>query len=207
MDPWLRNKLGPMVRGLFTVRERDCVLDALVRGIIFLTPHNIVDVLTTEPWLSTAWRLANLYLDSLGAQRLGSQAGALVGLSQGATCYVSPAYFDQIDPFADYVVHEAAHMSHNCRRTAIGLPERRHCPMPLNIAFHQRETFAYACDAYSRILAMGRDGESRQAALERHKVLELPPDERVDHGKYLEILAEAVRARNGWRCITKWCAP
>lgn len=206
MDPWLRDKLGPMVHGLFTVRERDCVLDALVRGIIFLTPHNIVDVLTTEPWLSTAWRLANLYLDSLGAQRLGSQAGELVGLSQGATRYVSLACFDQTDPFADYVVHEAAHMLHNCRRTAIGLPERRHCPMPLDIAFHQRETFAYACEAYSRILEMGRDGEPRQAALERHKVSELPPDERVDHGKYLEILAEAVRARNGWRCITKRCA-
>ncbi|MBB5499610.1 hypothetical protein [Paraburkholderia sp. MM5384-R2] len=207
IDRWLRSKLGPMVQGLFTVYERDCVLDALAGGIIFLTPHNIVDVLTTEPWLSTAWRLANLYLDSLGAQRLGSQAGELVGLSQGATCYVSLAYFDQTDPFADYVVREAAHVLHNCRRTAIGLPERRHCPMPLDIAFHQRETFAYACEAYSRIVAMGRDGESRQTALERHKASELPPDERVDHGTYLAILEEAVRARNGWRCIAKRCAP
>ncbi|QXE07445.1 hypothetical protein BJG93_36885 (plasmid) [Paraburkholderia sprentiae WSM5005] len=43
------------------------MLDALVRGIIFVTWPNIVDVLTTEPWLSTAWRLANLYLDGLGA--------------------------------------------------------------------------------------------------------------------------------------------
>ncbi|HEX7911698.1 MAG TPA: hypothetical protein VF534_26895 [Paraburkholderia sp.] len=153
-DPWLRNKLSPMVRGLFSVRERDCVLDALVRGIVFLTPHNIVDVLTTEPWLSTAWRLTNLYLASLGAQRLGPEDGELVGLSQGAPCYVLLAYFDQTDPFADYVVHEAAHVLHNCRRTAIGLPERRRCPTPLDIAFHQRETFAYVCEAYSRILAM-----------------------------------------------------
>jgi hypothetical protein len=206
-DAWLRNKLSPMVQGLFTVHERNCVLDALERGIVFLTPHNIFDVLTTEPWLSTAWRLANLYLDSLGAQRLGSDAGDLVGLSQGTTCYVSLAYFDQTDPFADYVVHEAAHVLHNCRRTTIGLPERRHCPTPLDIAFHQRETFAYACEAYSRILAMAHDGKSRQAALERHEASELPPDERVDHAKYLTILAEAVRARNGWRCIKKRCAP
>lgn len=207
IDPWLRNKLCPMVQGLFTVHERNCVLDALARGIVFLTPQDIVNVLTTEPWLSTAWRLANLYLDSLGAQRLGSQADELVGLSQGATCYVSLAYFDQTDPFADYVVHEAAHVLHNCRRSAVGLQKRRHCPTPLDIAFHQRETFAYACEAYSRILAMGRDGESRQAALERLRASELPPDERVDHEKYLTILAEAVRARNGWRCITKRCAP
>jgi hypothetical protein len=207
IDPWLRDKLSPMVHGLFAGNERDCVLDALARGIVFLTPLNIVDVLTAEPWLSTAWHLANLYLDSLGAQQLGARAGELVGLSQNATCYVSVAYFDQTDPFADYVVHEAAHVLHNCRRTAIGLPERRHCSTPLDIAFAQRETFAYACEAYSRILAMAQDVESRQAALERHKALELPPDERVDHGTYLAILAEAVRARNGWRCIAKRCAP
>lgn len=207
MDQWLRNKLGPMVQGLFSVHERDCVLDALVRGIVFLTPHNIVDVLTTEPWLSTAWRLANLYLDSLGTPRLGSQDGELVGLSQDATCYVSLAYFDQTDPFADYVVHEAAHVLHNCRRTTLGLPERHHCPTALDIAFHQRETFAYACEAYSRILAMAQGRDSRQAALERHKASALPPDERVDHEKYLAILDEAVCARNGWQCITNRCAP
>lgn len=207
IDPWLRDKLGPMVDGFFTVQEQDRVLDALVRGVVFLTPHNIVDVLTTEPWLSTAWRLANLYLNSLGASRLGSNADDLVGLSQDTTCYVSLAYFDETDPFADFVVHEAAHVLHNCRRTSIGLPERRQCPTPLDIAFHQRETFAYACEAYSRILAMTQGREARQAALERHMASELPPDERVDHGRYLAILAEAVHARNGWRCIWKRCAP
>ncbi|KGC70274.1 hypothetical protein DP57_6089 [Burkholderia pseudomallei] len=206
IEPWLRNKLGPMVQGLFTVQERDRVLDALVAGIVFLTPHNIVDVLTTESWLSTAWRLANLYLDSLGARRLSSQADDLVGLSQDTTCYVSLAYFDQTDPFADYVVHEAAHVLHNCRRTTIGLPERRHCATPLDIAFRQRETFAYACEAYSRIVAMAQGCEARQAALERHTASGLPPDERVDHGQYLAILAEAVRSRNGWQCIRKRCA-
>ncbi|WP_233411958.1 hypothetical protein [Paraburkholderia kururiensis] len=183
------------------------MLDALVAGIVFLTPHNIVDVLTTESWLSTAWRFANLYLDSLGARRLSSQADELVGLSLDTTCYVSLAYFDHTDPFADYVVHEAAHVLHNCRRTTIGLSERRHCATPLDIAFRQRETFAYACEAYSRILAMAQGREARQAALERHTASGLPPDERVDHGQYLAILEEAVRARNGWQCIRKRCAP
>jgi len=77
----------------------------------------------------------------------------------------------------------------------------------LDIAFHQRKTFAYACEAYSRILAMTQGPEARQAALERHMESELPPDERVDQGQYLAILAEAVHARNGWRCIWKRCAP
>ncbi|WP_233411908.1 hypothetical protein [Paraburkholderia kururiensis] len=171
------------------------MLDALVEGIVFLTLHNIVEVLASEPWLSTAWRLANLYLDSLGARRLGTQADKLVGLSQDTTCYVSLAYFDHTDTFADYVVHEAVQVPHNCHRTTIGLPERRHCATPLDIAFRQRETFAYACEAYSRILAMTQGREARQAALERHTASGLPPDERVDHGQYLAILPEAVRAQ------------
>jgi hypothetical protein len=183
------------------------VLDALVEGIVFLTLHNIVEVLASEPWLSTAWRLANLYLDSLGARRLGTQADKLVGLSQDTTCYVSLAYFDHTDTFADYGVHEAVQVPHNCHRTTIGLPERRHCATPLDIAFRQRETFAYACEAYSRILAMTQGREARQAALERHTASGLPPDERVDHGQYLAILSEAVRARNGWQCIRKRCVP
>jgi hypothetical protein len=153
IDPWLRDKLGPMVDGFFTVQERDCVLDALVREVVFLTPHNIVDVLTTEPWLSTAWRLANLYLNSLGASRLGSNADDLVGLSQDTTCYVSLAYFDETDPFADFVMHEAAHVLHNCRRTSIGLPSvgnAQHCSTSLSISAKPLRTPARPTAGFSR---------------------------------------------------------
>lgn len=59
----------------------------------------------------------------------------------------------------------------------------------------------------SRILALAQSAESRQAALDRYMVLEFLPDERVDHGKYLVILAEAVRARDGWQRIRRRCAP
>jgi hypothetical protein len=42
-------------------------------------------------------------------------------------------YFDTGDPFSDYVVHEAAHVFHNTKRTTIGLPETRRkvWPTPL----------------------------------------------------------------------------
>lgn len=167
IDPWLRDKLSPMVHGLFTEHERDCVLDALARGIVFLAPLNIVGVLATEPWLSTAWRVANLYLDSLGAQRLGSQAGELVGLSQNATCYVSLAYFDQTDPFADYVVHEAAHVLHNCRRTAIGLPEHRHCPTPLSLSERPLPTRVRPTAGFSRWRRMASPDRRRSNGTRR----------------------------------------
>ncbi|MEM5432812.1 hypothetical protein [Cupriavidus oxalaticus] len=87
-----------------------------------------------------AWNLANLYLYSVGVPALSRQACHIEGLSQETTCYVSMSYFDETDPFADFVVL-------------------------------------------------------------------LPPDDQVDHGEYLAILAEAIRARNGWQRILKRCAP
>ncbi|WP_250504738.1 hypothetical protein [Caballeronia sp. AZ7_KS35] len=205
-EPWLCDKLKPMVYGLFSAIEREVVLRTLVAGIVFLTPSNIVRVLTEKTWLSTAWKLADIYLDSLGATPLREESARVVGMSQDTTCYVSLAYFRDTDPFADYVVHEAAHVLHNCRRTAIGLAELRSCPNPLDIAFDKRETFAYACEAYSRILVTAPGEAARQAALSRHQEYGLPPDERVDHDEYMAILADAIQARNGWRRIRERCA-
>ncbi|WP_244173686.1 hypothetical protein [Caballeronia temeraria] len=205
-EPWLRDKLKPMVYGLFSATEREVILRTLVAGIVFLTPSNIVQVLTRETWLSTACELANIYLDSLGATPLREQSARVVGMSQDTTCYVSLAYFRDTDPFADYVVHEAAHVLHNCRRAAIGLVERRSCPNPLDIAFAKRETFAYACETYSQILSSAPGTAARQAALCRHEEHGLPPDERVDHDEYMAILRDAIRARNGWRRIRERCA-
>jgi hypothetical protein len=34
--------------------------------------------------------------------------------------YVSPEYFAGSEPFADFIVHEAAHIFHNCKRRMVG---------------------------------------------------------------------------------------
>jgi hypothetical protein len=46
----------------------------------------------------------------MGAPLLGPDAPKIVGLTEETTCYVSLAYFREGDPFADFVVHEAAHI-------------------------------------------------------------------------------------------------
>ena len=51
---------------------------------------------------------------------LGEDAPNLVGLSEETTCYVSPEYFAEDDPFADFIVHEAAHIFHNCKVSVRG---------------------------------------------------------------------------------------
>jgi hypothetical protein len=202
-----RTRVAPMVGGLFPPHEQAAVLAMLERSVIFLTPDNIESVLQSTPWLHTAWSLANLYLASVGADMLSQDARAIVGLSEETTCYVSVEYFRDHDPCADYVVHEAAHIFHNCKRATVGLPETRRREWLLDIDFGQRETFAYACEAYSRILTLGHTRAERQAALAAHGDGPVPGHGSVDTEEYLDILGEAVEARNGWKRILQRCAP
>lgn len=196
-----------MVRGLFPRRERDVVLGLFERSVVFLTPGNVHDVLGSTPWLCTAWDLANLYLKSVGAERLATTAPGILGLSEATTCYVSVEYFGAHDRFDDYVVHEAAHVFHNCKRRMVGLPATRVREWLLDIEFRKRETFAYACEAYGRLLELGPSRDARGRLLAELEAGAMPADDSVDAQEYLDILRESVSVRNGWRRILDRCAP
>ena len=161
-----RAKVLPMINGLFPHSEHYVVVGVLERSVVFLTPENIVKVLEKVGFLSTAWDLANLYLASIGAPGLSEEAMQLEGLSQETTCFVSMRYFSQNDRFADFIVHEAAHIFHNCKRETIGLPHTRAREWLLEIDFRKRETFAYACEAYSRILELSSSRAQQKALLD-----------------------------------------
>jgi hypothetical protein len=148
-----------------------------------------------------------MVLAAAGCEPLSEDGTACVGLSEETTCYVSQTYFGEEDPFADFVMHEAAHVFHNCKRETIGLAATRRREWLLDIDFRRRETFAYACEAYSRILALGDTPACRLLALQQYAQGPLPGDSVVDVDEYLDILGEAVRARNGWKCILRRCAP
>lgn len=114
-----------MVRGLFSRAEQDVVISTLEKSVVYVTSETIEPLLLTHDYDSSAWDLANMYLRSVGAKLLGKEAPSIVGLSESTTCYVSPDYFAEDDPFADFIVHEAAHIFHNCKRRRIGLRETR----------------------------------------------------------------------------------
>lgn len=203
-----RRKVEPMVRGLFPRAEQEAVLSMLQRSAIFLTPTNIEQILRSTRWDSTAWDLANLYLASLGAELLGEEAPRIVGLSEETTFYVSLEYFQQDDPFADFVVHEAAHVFHNCKRRTVALAETRRREWLLDIEFRKRETFAYACEAYARILERAPRLRDRHAlAVEYARDRRAPADERVDREELIDIVRDAASARNGWKRVLARCAP
>ncbi|HBJ34863.1 MAG TPA: hypothetical protein DDZ51_08890, partial [Planctomycetaceae bacterium] len=83
----------------------------------------------------------------------------------------------------------------------------RHREWLLEIDFAKRETFAYACEAYSRILELGETRSTRNRLLSELADGAMPPDERVHGAEYVDILREAVGARNGWKCIRERCSP
>jgi hypothetical protein len=203
----LHSKFQPMVAGLFPRTEQAVVLSLLERSVVFLTPATIVPVLQGIPWLGTAWDLANVYLAGVGGDSLAPDEPRPVGLNVGTTCYVSPDYFTPQSRFDDYVIHEAAHIFHNCKRKTLGLPSPRRQEWLLGIDYFRRETFAYACEAYSRIRELGHDRTHRQELLAERTLEPLPADSRVDGQEYLDILGDALVVRNGWKRILARCAP
>lgn len=201
-----RDKVAPMVRGLFPRAEQEAVLSTLQRSIVFVTSENIEQLLLGHDYDSSAWTLANLYLSALDAELLDEDAPHLVGLSEGTTCYVSPSYFDEDDPFADFIVHEAAHIFHNCKRATIGLRATRTKEWLLEVEFRKRETFAYACEAYARVLARGGTPSARRAPAAEYGRTVRIADERADSAEVAGIVADAAAARNGWKVILAHCA-
>jgi hypothetical protein len=200
-----RTKVEPMVRGLFRRDEQQVVLAVLERSVAFLTRNNVETILLQESFDDSAWTLANLYLAGIGAELLSQEAPRLVGFSQNTTCYVSPLYFHEEDRFADFIVHEAAHVFHNCKRATIGLPEGKSKVWLQDVAYGKRETFAYSCEAYARILELGQCPTERQALAHEFSTSMRITDDRVDEGEVARIVRDAVIARNGWKVILAAC--
>ena len=202
-----RSRVEPMVRGLFPRAEQGTVLAMLEKSVVFVTQDNVEELLLKHGFDSSAWTLGNMYLASLGADLLGEDAPSLVGLSEGTTCYVSPDYFVEDDPFADFIVHEAAHIFHNCKRATVGLRATRTKEWLLDIEFRKRETFAYSCEAYSRILTRAKEPADRLKLAADYGSRVRISEERVDPSEAASIVAEACAVRNGWKVILARCAP
>jgi hypothetical protein len=200
-----RERVRPMVEGLFPEKEREQVLALLERSVVFLTQENIEEVIKKQSFLHSAWDIADLYLGSIGARRLRKKGGGLVGLSQETTCYLSLAYFSEDDRFADFVVHEAAHIFHNWKREYAGMPHTRNKEWLLQIEYRRREEFAYSCEFYSRILALGSCRTAR-VRLAEECIADLRLGDSADQTFVAETLREAAAARNGWKRILQRCA-
>lgn len=201
----VRRKVLPMVTGLFPAAEREAVLKLVEGSVVFVTSANLEQLLMDQRWDHTAWMLANLHLATLGARPLSSEAVPLVGLSEEATCYVSPLYLSDPDPASDFVVHEVAHIFHNCMRATLGLPETRRRERLLDIDFRERENFAYACEFYSWVLEQSSDAPSRRRLATEVFRTKWLVDDSADAEEVADIVLDAARAPAGWKVILRRC--
>jgi hypothetical protein len=205
LEAMTRTRVEPMVRGLFPAVEQETVLALLEKSVVFLTPDNIGDVLHSQSFDHSAWDIANLYLSSVNAELLSDGAPDLLGLSQETTCFVTARYLESRDKFDDFIVREAAHVFHNWKREYAGMRPSRTKEWLLPIEFTKRETFAYSCEVYSRIVEQGRTTRARKALLDEY--VEEPYTGAEDVDEHIDILREAVSARNGWKRILRRVAP
>lgn len=207
--PFLWSKLRPMVEGLFAVDEQEHMLELVTDSVVFLTQDTVHRLLRELRWHSSAWKVATIWLDSINAPALSSSSPALLGFSEEARCYVSLRYFGDFedDPFADYVVHEVAHLFHNNKRHRIGLPPRGRCEWLLDIEFRKRELFAHACEFYSRISTRASGRREREELVEAFAPHADGFADRLEPEELVDVLRAAARARNGWRAILRGCAP
>jgi hypothetical protein len=86
-------------------------------------------------------------------------------------------------------------------RLRITLPMRL-----LDNRFSKRETFAYACEAYRRMLEQGNGNEDRRLLLGQYALHWIPSNDQVEQRELLDILAEAIESRNGWKRILTRCS-
>jgi hypothetical protein len=200
-------KVRPMVCGLFPAKERQVLLDLFEKAPVFVSGDNIEQLISETDSLSTARQIADLFLGSLGLPGLDDQPVGFVGFSEETRFYVSMHYFKDSNPFADWVVHEAAHVFHNWKRAYVGLPVTRTREFLLNIAFAKREVFAHACEAYARILEQARSPADRRRLCAEYVENWVPHCDEPDQEDLVKAVAAAVEARNGWKVILAHCGP
>ena len=76
----------------------------------------------------------------------------------------------------------------------------------LDVSFAKRETFAYACEIYGRILEQSRHPAQRGKPLAHYASRHSRSDDRVEHDELVDILQEATAGRNGWKRILARCS-
>lgn len=105
----------------------------------------------------------------------------------------------KVDPYSDVIVHEAAHLLHYLKPEHNGLHVRRGQERFVDVEFRHRELFAFASEAYSRVMRH-RERKPRISFAEKMQedAFSFP---RGHIEEVAALVLTAARARNGWRVI------
>jgi hypothetical protein len=201
VDPTaIRARVEPMVRGLVQEDWQEIALRELVARTFVLNFRGAMAAMEVElPScdMESAWRILWALCGDYGL-RPDDIEMACDGLA-GEYAHVRWSAYETKDPYSDVVVHETAHLLHYLKPRNFGLHIRRRQERFVDIEFNHRELFAYACEAYSRVVLHG----SRKA---RISFAEKMPEgafsfPRREIKDVAALVMDAARARNGWRVI------
>jgi hypothetical protein len=152
----IRPRIEPMVSGLVQAEWRDVALrEITARTSILNLPGTrmAVEAELSTCFMGSAWRVLWSLFEEYGLKPDDINIGC-DGLA-GDYAHVRWSAYQTYDPYSDVVVHEAAHMLHCLKPSHYGFHVRRGQERFVDIEFHHRELFAYACEAYSRAVLHG----------------------------------------------------
>lgn len=195
-------RVTPLLHGLFGARAAP-VLALLPSRVHVVTPTNFGTVIEGLP-PRTAWDLANLVLDDIGAPPLADDTPELDGLSHAGQAWLLPRAFTEARAFSDVVVHEVAHLLHGTLRREVGWEPAD--ALLLAVPPRRRETFAYACEIWSCVTRDAATQKQLHTQLSAFHATSTPADARVDRRR-LDALLDAAGAADGdagWDVIARW---
>ena len=196
----VRARVEPMVKGLVQKDWQEIALRELVSRTFVLNFRGAKAALEVElPScdMDSAWRILwGFYGDQ------GLKPDDVEMTCDGLACdfaHVRWSAYETKDPYSDVVVHETAHLLHYLKPTNFGLDVQRHQERFVDVEFRHRELFAFACEAYSRLVLHG-PRQSRVAFAEKmcEGAFSFP---RGSIEEVAALVLKAARARNGWRVI------
>lgn len=193
-------RIEPMVTGLVQEDWREVTLrEITARTFILNLPGTraAIEVELSTCFMGDAWRILWALFGDHGLKPDDIKVGC-DGLA-GDYAHVRWSAYQTKDPYSDVVVHEAAHMLHYLKPSHYGLHVRRGQERFVDIEFCHRELFAYACEAYSRVVLQG-ERKLRTAFAE--KMLDAAfsfPRGQIE--AIAALVLSAARVRNGWRVI------
>jgi hypothetical protein len=198
----IAQRLQPMIGGVVQPDWQATAFHELAQRIFVLNFQGAKAALEAElatGWLSGAWQVLWICFEGHGLKSPAGTETECDGLSTGQIAHVRWSSYATKDPYSDVIVHEAAHLLHYLKPEHYGLHVRRGQERLVDVEFRHRELFAYACEAYARVILQG-DCKSRVAFADKmpEEAFSFPKDYRME---VADLVLAAARARNGWRVI------
>ena len=196
--------LSPMVKALFKPEHRDTVLHHLLKSVVILHRDNVHCEIRQMGFLGEAVDILAVYVNSFCTGDFKKPVPFLedvIGKNTGLKCFVSYRYFDDFTGIDDYIVHECAHFFHNIKYKYIGIERKNDEERLVEIAFHNRELFAYSIEFYTKIKYLIGQGH------DKNQLLSLLDDISIneDSERAKSLVKQALKKRNGWKWMLKEC--